>query len=40
MNRKVTAVLALVGASVAVLSKLRETDADRTAWADATDEVE
>ncbi len=40
MNRKVAAVLALVGASVAVLTKLRESEADRTAWADATDEVE
>ena len=40
MNRKMAAALALVGASVAVLSKLREADADRTAWADATDEVD
>ena len=40
MNRKVAAALALVGASVAVLAKLREADADRTAWADAPDEVE
>ncbi|GAB2610786.1 DLW-39 family protein [Kocuria arenosa] len=40
MNRKMAAVLALVGASVAVLTKLREADADRNAWADATDEVE
>lgn len=40
MNRKMAAALALVGASVAVLAKLREADADRTAWADATDEVE
>lgn len=40
MNRKVAAALALVGASVAVLSKVREADADRSAWADATDEVE
>lgn len=40
MNRKMAAVLALVGASVAVLTKLREADSDRNAWADATDEVE
>jgi hypothetical protein len=40
VNRKVAAALALVGASVAVLTKLREAEADRTAWADATDEVE
>ncbi|GAA1754245.1 hypothetical protein [Kocuria aegyptia] len=40
MNRKTAAVIALVGASVAVLTKLREADADRDAWADATDEVE
>ncbi|MEX5269884.1 hypothetical protein [Kocuria sabuli] len=40
MNRKVAAALALVGASVAVLTKLREAQSDRTAWADATDEVE
>ncbi|MFF0944098.1 hypothetical protein ACFYE2_07695 [Kocuria sp. CPCC 205300] len=40
MNRKVAAALALVGASVAVLTKLREAEADRTAWADVTDEVE
>ncbi|MEX5295466.1 DLW-39 family protein [Kocuria sp. CPCC 205268] len=40
MNRKMAAVLALVGASVAVLTKVREADADRSAWADATDEVE
>ncbi|MFF0988749.1 DLW-39 family protein [Kocuria nitroreducens] len=40
MNRKMAAVLALVGASVAVLTRLREADAERSAWADATDEVE
>ncbi|HST71655.1 hypothetical protein [Kocuria rosea] len=40
MNRKLAATVALIGASVAVLTKLREADADRTAWADATDEVE
>lgn len=40
MNRKMAAALALVGASVAVLTKLREADAGRNAWADATDEVE
>ena len=40
MNRKTAAALALLGASVAVLTKLREADAERTAWADATDEVE
>ena len=40
MNRKVAAALALIGASVAVLTRLREADADRSAWADATDEVE
>ena len=40
MNRKLAATLALVGASVAVFTKWREADADRTAWRDATDEVE
>ena len=40
MNRKMAAALALVAASVALLTKLREADADRNAWADATDEVE
>jgi hypothetical protein len=40
VNRKLAATVALIGASVAVLTKLREADADRTAWADATDEVE
>ncbi len=40
MNRKLAATVALIGASVAVFTKLREADADRTAWADATDEVE
>ena len=40
MNRKLVATVALIGASVAVLTKLREAGADRTAWADATDEVE
>jgi hypothetical protein len=40
VNRKTAAFLALIGASVAVLARLREADAGRTAWADATDEVE
>jgi hypothetical protein len=40
VNRKTAAAIALLGASVAVLTKLREADAERTAWADATDEVE
>lgn len=40
MNKRTAAVLALIGASVAVLTRWREADADRTAWAEATDEVE
>ncbi|GEO91116.1 MULTISPECIES: hypothetical protein [Kocuria] len=40
MNRKLAAALALLGASVAVLTKWREADAGRSAWAEATDEVE
>ncbi|MFI7481265.1 DLW-39 family protein [Kocuria sp. M1R5S2] len=40
MNRKTVAFLAVIGASVAVLTRLREANAGRSAWADATDEVE
>jgi hypothetical protein len=40
VNRKLATTLVLIGASVAVFTKWREADADRTAWRDATDEVE